>query len=71
MLHVQPFKKEVTFVDDRNTLTEGPIGKKLILFALPVLFGNILQQFYNTFDSWCVGNFIGGKRRNNYTVFKE
>ena len=46
-------------MDDRNTLTEGPIGKKLILFALPVLFGNILQQFYNTFDSWCVGNFIG------------
>ena len=46
-------------MNDRNTLTEGPIWKKIILFALPVLFGNILQQFYNTFDSWCVGNFIG------------
>ena len=46
-------------MNDRNTLTEGPIAKKLILFALPVLFGQILQQFYNTFDSWCVGNFIG------------
>mgnify|MGYP003305119481 CR=1 FL=1 len=46
-------------MNDRNTLTEGPIGKKLILFALPVLFGNLLQQFYNTFDSWCVGNFLG------------
>ena len=31
----------------------------MLLFALPVLLGNIFQQFYNTFDSWCVGNFIG------------
>ena len=31
----------------------------MILFALPVLLGNIFQQFYNAFDSWCVGNFIG------------
>ena len=30
----------------------------MILFALPVLAGNIFQQFYNAFDSWCVGNFI-------------
>ena len=44
---------------DRNSLTEGPIWKKIILFALPVLAGNIFQQFYNAFDSWCVGNFIG------------
>ena len=40
-------------------LTEGPISKSILLFALPVLLGNIFQQFYNTFDSWCVGNFIG------------
>ena len=44
---------------DPNSLTEGPIWKKIILFALPVLAGNIFQQFYNAFDSWCVGNFIG------------
>ena len=44
---------------DRNSLTEGPIWKNIILFALPVLAGNIFQQFYNAFDSWCVGNFIG------------
>lgn len=31
----------------------------MLLFALPVLLGNIFQQFYNAFDSWCVGNFIG------------
>jgi len=46
-------------LNDRNALTEGPIWKKMILFALPVLMGNLFQQFYNAFDSWCVGNFIG------------
>jgi len=46
-------------VNDRNSLTEGPIWKKIILFALPILMGNLFQQFYNAFDSWCVGNFIG------------
>ena len=44
---------------DRNALTEGSIWKKLILFALPVFLGNVFQQFYNTFDSWVVGNFLG------------
>lgn len=44
---------------DRNTLTEGSIWKKMVFFALPVLLGNVFQQFYNTFDSWCVGNFLG------------
>ena len=42
-----------------NNLTEGPIWKTILLFALPILLGNLFQQFYNTFDSWCVGNFIG------------
>ena len=47
-------------MDDRkNALTEGSIWKKMLLFALPVFLGNVFQQFYNAFDSWCVGNFIG------------
>lgn len=41
------------------SLTEGSIWKGMILFALPVLLGNVFQQFYNAFDSWCVGNYIG------------
>jgi len=41
------------------SLTEGPIWKALLLFALPVFLGNLLQQFYNTFDSWVVGRFLG------------
>lgn len=44
---------------DRNALTEGSIWKKMLLFALPILLGNIFQQFYNAFDSWTVGKFIG------------
>lgn len=40
-------------------LTEGPILKKMLLFAIPVLFTNLLQQLYNTADSIIVGNFAG------------
>ena len=43
----------------QNTLTEGPIWKAMLLFALPVFLGNVFQQLYNTFDAWCVGNYIG------------
>lgn len=43
---------------DNHTLTEGSIWKKMLLFALPVMLGNIFQQFYNTFDAWTVGNFL-------------
>ena len=31
----------------------------MLLFALPVFLGQVFQQFYNAFDSWCVGNYIG------------
>lgn len=44
---------------DRNSLTEGPIWKKILLFALPIFLGNVFQQFYHAFDSWTVGKFIG------------
>ena len=44
---------------DPNTLTEGSIWKKILLFALPIFLGNLFQQFYNAFDSWVVGKFIG------------
>ena len=43
----------------RCSLTEGSIWKAMLLFALPVLLGNIFQQLYNAFDAWCVGFFIG------------
>ena len=43
----------------QNTLTEGSIWKQILLFAFPIFLGNVFQQFYNAFDSWAVGNFIG------------
>ncbi len=43
----------------KRSLTEGPIWKGILLFALPVFLGQVFQQFYNAFDSWCVGHYIG------------
>ncbi|MCF6463093.1 MATE family efflux transporter, partial [Clostridium sp. Cult1] len=40
-------------------LTEGPPWKRIIEFAIPMLIGNIAQQFYNTADSIIVGKYIG------------
>ena len=40
-------------------LTTGSIPKKLFLFAMPLLFGNLLQQIYFIADSIIVGRFIG------------
>ncbi|MBR6801285.1 MAG: MATE family efflux transporter [Eubacteriaceae bacterium] len=43
----------------RNDLTSGNIVKKLLLFALPIIGGNIVQQLYNVVDTIVVGNFVG------------
>lgn len=40
-------------------MTEGPIWKKIITFAIPLFLGNLFQQLYNTADSLIVGNFLG------------
>lgn len=40
------------------SLTQGPIWKAILLFALPIFLGQVFQQLYNTFDAWCVGYFI-------------
>lgn len=42
-----------------NDLTRGPIRSQLIALALPLLAGNILQQFYNTVDAVIVGRVVG------------
>ena len=34
-------------------------GKAMFLFALPMIIGNLFQQFYNMADSVIVGNFVG------------
>ncbi len=40
-------------------MTEGSISKKLIMFAIPLFFGQLLQQLYNVVDSVVVGNVLG------------
>ncbi len=40
-------------------MTEGAPWKKIVLFTLPMLVGNIAQQLYNTVDSVVVGNYVG------------
>ncbi len=40
-------------------LTEGKVWKVIVRFALPLLIGNLLQQFYNITDSIIVGQFLG------------
>lgn len=40
-------------------LTAEPIAPALIRLALPLLFGNILQQLYNTVDAVIVGRWAG------------
>lgn len=38
-------------------MTTGSIMKQIILFALPICAGNILQQLYNTVDTLVIGNY--------------
>lgn len=40
-------------------LTQGPPWKRIVEFSIPMLIGNIAQQFYNTADSIIVGRYIG------------
>ena len=40
-------------------LTQGNIPQQLIWLALPLICGNILQQFYNTVDAFIIGRFLG------------
>ena len=40
-------------------LTEGKVWKVIVRFALPLLVGNLLKQFYNITDSIIVGQFLG------------
>lgn len=42
-----------------NDLLHGVIWKQLMLFFVPIMFGSIFQQLYNTVDAMVVGNFVG------------
>lgn len=42
-------------------MTSGSITRHLFMFALPLIAGNLFQQFYNTVDAWVVGNFVSNE----------
>ena len=41
-----------------RNMTAGSPFRHILMFTLPLLAGNFLQQFYNMVDSWVVGNFV-------------
>lgn len=42
-----------------SSMTEGSPVKLILMFTLPMLVGNLFQQFYNMVDSIVVGRFVG------------
>ncbi len=43
----------------KKDLTQGTVTKNMLLFAGPMILGNLLQQFYNIADTLIVGRFLG------------
>ena len=52
---MQRFKELFSGID----MTEGKPWKKLLLFAVPLLIGNLFQQMYGTVDAVMLGQFVG------------
>ena len=40
-------------------LTKGPVVKSMLMFAIPMILGDLLQQCYNIADTLIVGQFLG------------
>lgn len=52
---MQRFKERFSAID----MAEGPPWKKLLLFTIPLLIGNMFQQMYSTADAIILGRFVG------------
>lgn len=50
-----PHKKTIVL----NNLTEGPITRTLLLFAIPTLLSNVLQSLNGSINTIWVGRFLG------------
>lgn len=50
-----------TAVKMEKNLTEGSILKAMLIFAVPMILGNLLQQVYNIADTMVVGRFLGAE----------
>ncbi len=51
-------RKRYIFMKKYSMLTDSP-GKSLFFFALPMILGNLFQQFYSAVDSIIVGQYVG------------
>ena len=51
--------EESNSVKKQELMTEGTIWKKILIFAVPLIIGNLLQQMYSTIDSIIVGHYVG------------
>lgn len=52
-------EKKILKKESAMDMTQGDIWKQLIVFSVPLLISNLLQQFYNAADVLIVGNFVG------------
>ncbi len=52
-------EKTVRANHSRHDLTEGPILKTALLYAIPILISALIQYLYNVFDTMMVGQFLG------------
>lgn len=43
----------------KGDLTQGPVMKSMLRFAVPMILGNMLQQCYNVADTLIVGRYLG------------
>ena len=57
----------------KKDLTTGKVSRTMLLFAGPMILGNLLQQLYNISDTLIVGRFLGSQALaavgSTYTLF--
>ena len=42
----------------KKDLTQGTVTRTMLLFACPMILGNLLQQLYNIADTFIVGRYL-------------
>ena len=53
---------------EKNDLTQGSVGKNLLLFAMPYLLSCFLQTFYGMADLFVVGLYNGSETTTAVSV---
>ena len=57
------FRIEIVVIRITSDLTQGPVMKTMLRFAVPMILGKLLQQCYNIADTLIVGKFLGTDAR--------